>query len=153
MNTRQKAGDNERKFKELFQAKAPETRLLGKKRYESQNVEISVDESFEHGGKQFLVEIDSANIAKLLVGQYVLLNQLRDSKQEYFFLVVHSHKNYHPMRTIHNLQLINEQLYGGNGMAFGAIHFDSLSKWNGGVSGLIELLNVPNSDASKPNDR
>jgi hypothetical protein len=144
MTSRPRAGDNEQKFRTLFESKAPGIQLLGKRRFESDYTEISVDQSFEYEGTEFLVEVDSANMAKLLVGQYVLLNQLRAVGKDAFFLVVHSYKKYNPMRTVHNLQLVNEQLYGGSGIPFGAVHFDALASWEGGMPGLVKLLTVPN---------
>lgn len=144
MTSRPKAGDNERKFEQLFNAKSAGVNLLGKQRFVSGEVEISVDQSFEHDEKDYLVEIDSGNMAKLLVGQYVLLNQLRDSKKAAFFLVVHTYKNYNPMRTVHNLNLVNRGLLGGKGIPFGAIHIDSLANWSSGVVALLNLLHVPN---------
>lgn len=149
MTTRSKAGDNERKFKEIFEKKSGRIPLRGKQCYESADVEISVDQFFEHKGKEFLVEIDSNNVAKLLVGQYVLLNLLRQSTKEAFFLVVHSFKKYDPMRTVKNLQLVNEKLLAGKGIRFGAIHIESLSRWKGGVPGLIKLLDVPNKSLQR----
>ena len=139
MNTRPKSGDNERRFVRLFESKAPEIHLLGKRRFWTGAVEISVDQSFADEGIEYLVEIDSANMAKLLVGQYVLLNQVRGRGTAAYFLVVHAYQNYNPMRTVHNLQLVNEQLYNGNGIPFGAIHLNALANWEGGIPGLIKL--------------
>lgn len=141
---RTKAGDNERKFKALFEANAPGTPLTGKQRYKQPGIEISVDQSFEHEGKEFLVEIDSGNMAKLLVGQYVLVNQLRLLPKDAFFLVVHTYKHYNPMRTVNNLHLVNERLYGGKGIPFGAVHIDQLANWSGEIPGLLAMLQLPN---------
>ena len=144
---RTKAGDNERKFKTLFETNVPGTPLTGKQHYELSGIKISVDQSFEHEGKEFLVEIDSGNMAKLLVGQYVLVNQLRLLPKEAFFLVVHTYKEYNPMRTVNNLHLVNQKLYGGKGIPFGAVHINHLTKWSGEVPGLLAMLKVP--DPSK----
>ncbi|MBD3816904.1 MAG: hypothetical protein IE913_10775 [Halothiobacillus sp.] len=144
MTSRPKAGDNELKFEQLFDAKSMGVKLLGKQRFVSGEVEISVDQSFEHDGKEYLVEIDSGNMAKLLVGQYVLLNQLCESEKVAFFLVIHTYKNYNPMRTVHNLNLVNQGLFDGKGIPFGAVHIDSLSTWSSGVASLLNLLHVPN---------
>lgn len=127
MTERIKAGTNEEKFAEIMRQKAPEVTLNGKRRFKSGEVSISVDQSLEYNGIRYLIEIDSQNIAKLLVGQYVLLNHLYDQeKEKALFLVVHAYKNYEPHRTIKNLQLINKILYSDKGIPFGAIHLSML---------------------------
>ncbi len=116
---RPKAGSNEKLFVELLQQKIAGISLSGKQRFTLDNVEISADQSLTHNGISYLIEIDSANMAKLLVGQYVLINQLyANPKENAFFLVVHTYKDYNPERTIKNLSLINKQLYSGAGIKF-----------------------------------
>ena len=141
-----KAGVNERRFERFFTEHSPHTQLLGKKRYVRGNVEISVDQSFVHEGVQYLVEVDSANMAKLLTGQYVLLNQLYPGdKAQVAFLLIHSYRAYNPRRSTNNLELINSELYGGNGIPFGAIHMNTLAHgWAGGASGFIDMFGMPN---------
>jgi hypothetical protein len=142
MPIRTKAGENERRFERLFRESAPTTPLLGKRRYVRGEVEISVDQSFSYDGVEYLVEIDSANMAKLLTGQYVLLNQLyTGDKEKAFFLLVHTYRAYNPKRSTNNLALINNELYGGKGIAFGALHIDELSQgWADGVEGFLGML-------------
>ncbi|WP_349572749.1 hypothetical protein [Azotobacter salinestris] len=142
MPTRTKAGENERRFEDLFRKSAPTTPLLGKKRYTRGEVEISVDQSFIHEGVEYLVEVDSANMAKLLTGQYVLLNQLyTGDKGKAFFLLVHTYRAYNPKRSTNNLALINHELYDGDGIKFGAIHIDDLMQgWVNGVEGFLGIL-------------
>lgn len=142
MPTKKKAGENERCFENLFKRNVPDTPLQGKKRYVRGEVEISVDQSFLYNDVEYLVEIDSANMAKLLTGQYVLLNQLyTGDKRKAFFLLVHTYREYNPKRSTNNLTLINDDLYGGNGIAFGALHIDSLSQgWTNGVAGFLDLF-------------
>lgn len=138
------AGTNEGLFKELVQ-RSHDTRLLGKRHFCGGDVKISVDESLEHNGTEYLIEIDSANMAKLLVGQYVLLNQLHTNwTKPQFFLVVHMYKNYNPQRTLHNLELVNQQLYGGKGIDFGAVHFTEIKDWSGDFEALLQLVHRPN---------
>jgi lipopolysaccharide biosynthesis protein len=135
------AGTNERFFQTLMQQKAPEIRLLGKRRFVVGDVEISVDQSFEYNGTEYLIEIDSANMAKLLVGQYVLLNQLHTNREKTpFFLVVHAYKKYNPQRTLHNLRMVNEQLYDGAGIEFGAVHLTGLSNWKVGFKEFLTFV-------------
>lgn len=146
MTERPKAGSNEKLFVELMQQKIADISLSGKQRFTQDDVEISTDQSFSHNGISYLIEIDSANMAKLLVGQYVLINQLYNkTKENAFFLVVHTYKNYNPQRTIKNLSLVNGQLYSGAGIKFGAIHIDTLKQWRGGdIPELFPLIIMPN---------
>jgi hypothetical protein len=144
------AGTNERRFEALMQQKAPAVRLLGKRRFVDGDVEISVDQCIEHAGTRYLIEIDSANMAKLLVGQYVLLNQLHTNRDKTpFFLVVHTYKKYNPQRTLDNLQLVNLQLYAGSGIPFSAIHIDDLSHWEAGFDEFLALIVRPELCAAK----
>lgn len=141
MSQRITAGTNERHFQTMMQHKASDVRLLGKRRFASGEVEISVDQSLEHNGTEYLIEIDSANMAKVLVGQYVLLNQLHTKRDKTpFFLVVHTYKNYNPQRTLNNLRMINKTLYGGAGIEFGAVHLTGLSDWKVGFSEFLSLI-------------
>lgn len=123
------AGSNEKKFRERILSIDPSINFLGKRRFlgEGEDVEISVDESMCFNGVNYLIEIDSGNMAKLLVGQYVLLNELHKSRTgKEFFLVVHFYKNYNVQRTLKNLKMINRKLFNNNGMNFGSIHFDDI---------------------------
>ena|ERR1700685_3919223 len=117
----------------------------GKRRFASENVQISTDESFEYDGVTYLLEVDSGNIAKLLVGQYVLLNALHElSAESAFFMVVHTYEGYNIQRTLKNLQLVNQKLFQGRGIRFGMLHLNQLRSWTGGnVHQLIQLLSVP----------
>lgn len=122
-NNRGRAGENEAKVKSRLQQLG--LQLNGKRRFVQDDVEISVDESFTYDKRDYYVEIDSSNMAKLLAGQYMLLNELipRLSSPP-FFLVVHMYNGYNPERTLKNLRLLNRNLYGGTGIEFGAMHFD-----------------------------
>jgi hypothetical protein len=117
----------------LLTEKVRDIALAGKRRFVGVNVEISTDESFARDGTTYLVEVDSGNMAKLLVGQYVLLNALHDQgKEPSFFLVVHTYRGYNVRRTLDNLEFVNRRLFSGNGVPFGMIHLDELKAWDGG---------------------
>ena len=109
-----KAGDNEKKFRELICGKFPGI-LTGKRNFENKNpkVSISVDDSIEKDGITILIEIDSGNMAKLIVGQFCLLSQMPEilaKPEKYYFLVVHYYDKYNPERTKNNLSFISEKL-------------------------------------------
>lgn len=146
MADRGKAGSNEKQFLKLMKEKLPGTELKGKHRFSNGEVEISVDESLIQNGITYLIEIDSGNMAKLIVGQYVLLNELYDAnnKEDVFFIVVHTYKKYNSQRTVSNLTLIKERTYCGSGIRFGAMHIDTLKQWPGGdFSGFSSILTTP----------
>lgn len=113
------AGSNEIKFSNNFEEKFGENVLEGKRTFETpdKNVSISVDNSLTLGNKEILIEIDSGNMAKLIVGQYVLLNELyKNRDKEILFLIIHFYKNkngkeYNPIRTERNLSLVSESIY------------------------------------------
>jgi|GEM_PF-2759545 len=111
------AGDNEKYFHNIVVSKFGDSLFKGGYRYlkktdEFGSVEVSVDERIVHpDGRELLIEIDSGNMAKLIVGQYVLLNCLREEDTgKSMFLVVHYYKKYNARRTINNLRAI-ERLY------------------------------------------
>ncbi len=113
------AGKNER----LFEAAFPFPKdLKGKLIFKSPDydVQISVDNHLEQPEQNLTVlfEIDSANAAKLIVGQYVLLNELLPDPEKYLLVILHYYKGYNIERTVHNLSLVNNQLYQGRGLRF-----------------------------------
>lgn len=136
---RAKAGANERIVAELL-TKAG-IHLRGKRRFKNGNVVISVDQCFQHGGTEYLLEVDSGNMAKLLVGQYVLLNELYTPRpKSTVFLVLHTYKNYNPDRTLQNLRLVNQQLYAGEGLYFGASHLSVIETCERDVRSVLEAF-------------
>ena len=69
-------------------------------------VYISVDAHFVIDDIQYLIEIDSGNEAKLLAGQYCLINDLSEDnvynsydKNHTCFVVIHFYEKYEPSRT------------------------------------------------------
>ena len=92
------AGTNETDFKERTKTNSTynilEKKIFGK----GTGTNISVDGHFVYNDKLYLVEIDSGNEAKLLAGQYILLNALFEPTMiknktfkisECVFLVIH----------------------------------------------------------------
>jgi hypothetical protein len=104
------AADNEKKFISLIDSKFNNV-LMGKKTFKNKiaGVKISVDNSILYKDKTLLIEIDSGNMAKLLVGQYCLLSQMIDSSK-YHFIVIHFYKDYNTERTKKNLDYISKKL-------------------------------------------
>jgi hypothetical protein len=106
-----------------------------------EGIYISIDNSFVLGDTLYFVEVDSSNQAKLVAGQYVLLNLLLEEEtgiskkkidvskfKNISFLIVHFYKNYNPNRSYKYLDRINKYFLGNKGIAFNSMHFDTLEK-------------------------
>jgi len=113
------AGDNEKKFESLILNKFGYGCLKGKKTFSLKlpghdKTRISVDQSIElEDGSVLLFEIDSGNMAKLIAGQYALLNGMYvQDRSKAHFVVIHYYKNYNSERTLKNLNAI--QHFNGN---------------------------------------
>ncbi|MCU5110921.1 hypothetical protein OCD79_05140 [Bacillus wiedmannii] len=133
---------NEKNFKEIFEQKFGRDSLSKGKTFKNSNVSISVDASINYGGKTILIEIDSGNYAKLLVGQYVLLNELIDKKENIIFLIVHYYDGYKSERTKKNLDFINNRIYEKKGLRYYAYTKDEFSKQISDYTSIEELFNV-----------
>ena len=143
------AKDNEKIFLEIFNSKVrgaviSEQKTFAFKDEKNRRLSSSVDYYLEHDNRQILVEIDSYNMAKVLVGQYLLLNQFREEAlTNPLFLVVHTYKNYEPDRTIKYLEHVKDKVLQGGGMPFGVIHINTFKSWVGGdTDGFIQLFNA-----------
>jgi hypothetical protein len=125
-----KAGTNEFKFETFMKNRYRGSVLNGKVTYGKQAASnISVDNSIEIGGKKILIEIDSGNMAKLLAGQYTLLNLLcNEENKDVLFIVIHYYKDYNPERTVKNLKLINEKLFKNKGIKFKVFHINQFKQ-------------------------
>lgn len=144
------AGTNEKIFASFFNDKYGEGILKGKCVYkdDEENVSISVDNSIDFENKKVLVEVDSGNEAKLIVGQYALLNLLCNEDKDVLFVVVHYYKDkkgklYNPERTISNLKLVNKKIYANNGIKFKIFNkggFEKFCKENKSINSLIKKL-------------
>lgn len=131
-----KAGENEKLFiKKMGVDKNDNPNIKGKLVFgNKKEVNISVDGHFVYNNKLFLVEIDSGNEAKILAGQYILLNllykekkNLNISKNNCIFLVIHCFKNYNPKRTEKNLKLLKNKL--NISIDFMVFHQEDISNW------------------------
>ena len=133
------AGDNEKIFRNLLIEKFGENLFSGKKRYalklnDKEKVSISVDESILLAdGREILIEIDSGNAAKIIVGQYILLNGLYNKDREKAsFVVIHFHtdkgRDYNPLRTMNSLKAAQTLTASNDWIACNALHINSLRK-------------------------
>jgi len=143
------AGDNERLFRNLIRERFGNI-LQGKRVWRSEGsrrerVEISVDESIETPNYRLLVEIDSGNYAKLIVGQYVLMNALNNdagNRQDVFVVIHYNVDNgrpYDPQRTLKNLNLVNQSVLNNSGINFIVFNVPSFVEFLEGIESIEEL--------------
>lgn len=114
---------NERKFRRAFSRHFGPDALGEKIKWPTgatrDEVSITADACVPIEDKTVLVEIDSGNAAKLLIGQYVLLSDFCETNREKtLFLVVHYYKNYDTNRTIKNFQYIAQHILGHKALMF-----------------------------------
>lgn len=69
----------------------------------TESIKTSVDFKLNLGDINFLFEVDSNNVAKIIFGQYLLLNRAKDLPKNPFFIVIHCYKKYNVERTIKHL--------------------------------------------------
>ena len=141
-----KAGDNEKLFKSLINEKYNFV-LDGKQTFKDNGVSISVDESIIEVDHKILIEIDSGNYAKLLVGQYTLLNTLIEDRKNYTFIIVHYYKNskgefYNSERTRKNLELVNKKVFKNKGIKFKCYNVLEFENFINNISDINELKNM-----------
>jgi hypothetical protein len=63
------------------------------------DLHVSVDFIWEINGIKILFEVDSYNAAKIVFGQYVLLNHTKEYQNNCILIVIHCYKNYNIERT------------------------------------------------------
>lgn len=80
----------------------------GKYFHINKDIKTSVDFIFEIGGVNFLFEIDSNNAIKIIFGQYLLLNKVKDLPNNPFLVIVHCFKNFNKERTIKHLNFAKD---------------------------------------------
>lgn len=74
------------------------------------DLEVSVDFIWEINGIKILFEVDSYNAAKIVFGQYVLLNHTKEYQNNSILIVIHCFKNYNIKRTEKYLNFAEEKL-------------------------------------------
>jgi hypothetical protein len=69
----------------------------------TESIKTSVDFKLNIDDVSFLFEVDSNNVAKIIFGQYILLNKAKNLPLNPFFIVIHCYKKYNVERTIKHL--------------------------------------------------
>lgn len=146
------AGNNEKDFIGLLEGKFGTGCLSGKRRYTLNldgfdQVEISVDQSLDlEDGRRLLIEIDSGNMAKLIAGQYALLNGMNeDCRDKTSFLIVHYYTDnktrvdYAPQRTLKNINAIQHFSNNKRWLKYNAIHIKQFRELVHHSTNLAEL--------------
>ncbi len=145
-----RAGTNEALFKRLIRDRFGLV-LLGKRAWRNPppySVGISVDETIETEDYRLLIEIDSGNYAKLLVGQYMLINALNGESSDHrkdIFVVIHyngvnTENPFNPERTRMNLRLCNQTFLSGDGIPFLVFNIGGFNEFISNIPSL-EVLN------------
>lgn len=146
------AGNNEKDFLDLLESKFGEGCLSGRLRYTLnldgfEQVEISVDQSMDlEDGRRLLIEIDSGNMAKLIAGQYALLNGMnKDCRDKTSFLVIHYYtdsktgRDYTPQRTLKNINAIQHFSNNESWLKYNAIHINQFRELVREATSLADL--------------
>ncbi|MBO5907375.1 MAG: hypothetical protein J6Q85_04420 [Clostridia bacterium] len=130
------AGDNEKNFRMRMTGNI-KSKISFKHKDSKSNVYISVDGHFEYNGRLYLVEVDSGNEAKLLAGQYILLNSIYKqdviegrmyAPKDCVFLVIHFYNDYNVERTKNVLSFLKNKL--NLEISFLAIHQENIKDWD-----------------------
>jgi len=101
---KEKKNTNENKFFSQFNSLEK-----GRKITVNKHIGTSIDFSFKDEEKEYLIEVDSYNMAKCVVGQYILLHCAPEIKNSSVFVIVHFHKDYRKHRTINHLNFIKSK--------------------------------------------
>lgn len=117
-----KAADNEKRLASTITKLGIE--LQGKYTVSGfEKIVTSADQLISHNGYKVLIEIDSYNMAKVVVGQYAILDGMLKNKNDsnkVIFVVVHCYKGYNPKRTEKHLNFINKYLFKSKGIPYKA---------------------------------
>lgn len=91
--------------------------------------ELYKDEKVSINPKYRMIII-AGNMAKLIVGQYTLLNILCNSieKSNIVFIVIHYYKDYNTKRTEKNLKLVSKAVFNDNGIRFKVFNIKEFEK-------------------------
>lgn len=135
---------NEEKFKNWLNLQNNFNFQHSHKRWTSQcgnDIHISVDFQLTEDNDKHLIEVDSGNMAKLLVGQYTLLNLIMNPKERMAsdFWVVHFYKNYNCHRTIKNLEFVRNKLPIQDPLSFNVVHWNHIKHMKG-LKSINEVL-------------
>lgn len=74
-------------------------------------IKTSIDFKFFDNKTTYYIEVDSYNMTKCLLGQYILLNYATLNKTKIVFVVIHFYKGYNIERTIKHLKFAKKELY------------------------------------------
>jgi hypothetical protein len=143
------AGVNERHFRDLITEKFGNI-LLGKGSWRTprpNTVSISIDNRIETENYRLLIEIDSGNYAKLIVGQYMLINGLNldetGHRRDVLVFIHYNARNtqrpYNPERTLKNLRYCNQTFLEGNGALFLAFNIGTFTDFISHINSVEEL--------------
>ncbi len=139
-----KAKKNEKRFKNEI---TPFGIILNDAQtYEDNNIKTSVDFKMLAGDKEVLIEIDSYNMSKVVVGQYVILNtilQKQNISKNKIFIIIHFYKGFNTERTKKHMDFINQYSLANKGIPYKAytyVEFKEICRKEKNNQKLIEKL-------------
>lgn len=102
-------------------------RVLNVKDY---TIKTSFDFKFNHNEITYLIEIDSYNMCKCVLGQYAIINHSKSlyNKDNSIFIVIHFYNNFDKQRTINHLVFAQEQL--NCQIPYAVFHIKELERFN-----------------------
>lgn len=147
-----KAADNEKSLTSELLNLGIE--LRGKKTFKvSDEILTSVDESLEDNERRVFIEIDSYNMAKVVTGQYVILNGILDrekNKQSCIFVIIQCYEGYNPSRTEKHLKFINKSVLREKGIPYKAYTKEEFIEICESVGNTEELIDFLFDNSIKP---
>ena len=137
----EKAGKNENNLVDCFSKIIPFTKERKMLTVCGDTVETSVDLSFtdKETGTKYYIEVDSYNMAKVVLGQYILLNQTKLKMENCVFVVIHFYKGYNPARTKAYLKFA--QVKYGCTICASVFHVDAMRKIKN-QKDFVDLINA-----------
>ncbi|MDP1726764.1 MAG: hypothetical protein Q8M15_08270 [Bacteroidota bacterium] len=137
----------ENELKELFYKKFKIKNLAMQKlpliKYK---VETAIDFQIEFDGKTYLFEVDTYNTAKVLFGQYLLLNNFIIDPEKYIYVPVHYNSKFNIIHSFNHLDYASKKL--GCKIPFIIFDQDSIKriiKKSKTIADFFELLHAHNT--------
>ncbi len=73
-------------------------------------VETAIDFQIEYGDKTYLFEVDTYNTAKVLFGQYLLLNNYIQEPEKFIYIPVHYNSKFNIIHSFNHLDYASKKL-------------------------------------------
>ena len=139
---------NEKKFEQQL-SRIKNLKLSSHKQFSTDDgskdhVKIEIDYMIEIDDFQILFEVDSYNMAKVVCGEYVLLNLLYEwtKGKKPIFVIIHYYNKYNSERTVKSLNIIDKKLL-NNEKKIPFVVF-SEAEWNNFIEKINDVVDLKN---------